>query len=99
MVAFGRKGQCDWGFSGSDAERALLARRAFHRYSEGEGSIPVQDVGFSPLNMYYRLAGRLVRGFSPGTPVCSPSVKYLRNKNSIPSNYVIAELTLRTTWL
>ena len=33
-----------------------------------------------------------------GTLVCSPSLRYLKNKNLIP-NSVIAELALRTRWL
>ena len=35
--------------------------------------------------------------FSPGTPVCFPSHRYLNTNNSSP-NSVIAELALRTTW-
>ena len=44
------------------------------------------------------ISGQAVGDFSPGTPVCSPSLRYLQNTNSIP-NSVIAELALRTTWL
>ena len=65
---------------------------------EGEGSIPVRDVGFSPLKIVIPISGQAVGFFSLDTPVCSPSLRYLQNTNLIP-NSVIAELALRTVWL
>ena len=63
---------------------------------EGEGSIPVWDVGVFPLICDTVLSAGC-RWFSPGTLVCSPSLRYLQNKKCIP-NYVIAEQALHTTW-
>ena len=83
---------------GSNAARAL-GQVSLSRMFEGEGSIPVRDIGFSPLLLILiPISGQAVGGISPGTPVCSPSLGYLQNKNLI-LNYVIAELTKRTTWL
>ena len=67
---------------------------------EGEGSIPIRDIGFSPhiCDTDSVISGQAVGGFSPGTPVCSPGLGYLQNNILIP-NSVIAELVLRTTWL
>ena len=48
------------------------------------------------LSYVIPISGQSVMGISPGTPVRSPSLGYLQNKNSVP-NYVIAELALRTT--
>ena len=58
---------------------------------EGEGSSSVRDVGFSPLYVI-PISGQR---FSPDTLVCSPSLKYLQNKNLI-QNSVIAEQALCT---
>ena len=84
--------------SGSDAACAL-GQASLSPMLEGEGSIPVQNIIFSPL------VSDIGRGqavwdcrFSPGTPVCSASLSYLQNKNLIP-NSVTAELALHTTWL
>ena len=81
---------------GIDAAR-VLGQASLSPMLEGEGSSPVRDFGLSPPIICDTdwLAGCL--GFSLGYPVCSPSLRYLKNKNYIP-NSVIAELELRITW-
>ena len=72
------------GSVGQDAARAL-GQASFSPMLEGECSIPVRDVGFSPLLCDTDLRAGC-RGVSPGTPVCSLSLGYLQNKNSTPNS-------------
>ena len=66
------------GLSGSDAAH-VLGQASLSPMLEGEGSIPIRDVGFSQLMRDTdKWAG--CRGFFQGTPVCSPSLRYLQNK-------------------
>ena len=64
---------------------------------EGERQSPVRDVGFSAV-ICDTISGQAAGGVSPGTSLCSPSLRYLQNKKLIP-NSVLAELALRKTWL
>ena len=43
------------------------------------------------------MSGQAVKGFSPGTQVCSIPLRYLQNKYSIPNSVIlIAKLALHT---